>query len=253
MRQINPLVPGLLKSRKPIVSLLRAVQLRDRRRGRSSLAPKRGINPLIPRVAEAWRTMKTGCWSSKRSAAMILPSDNCSRSTKREVVRLAFKFLHDQESAEDATQDIFLKVWRSLSSFRGESAFHTWLTAIAVNHCNTAWQRNRGRRTVSAFGSPDSEGDAILLSWLLTLDDLPATPENILVRKELGDVLRLSIAELPPKERNVFVLAKIEGRTESQIAGLLKIPIGTVRSRMARALKQVSQRVRARVSSQEHR
>lgn len=134
--------------------------------------------------------------------------------------------------AEDVAQAAFIKAWRSLSSFRGDCSFSTWIFRITVN-CAKDAQRTANRHRTVSLTQPDEDGDEA--EW-----DLPETspellPEENLERREKAEGIRRAIAELPEEQRQVLVLRDLHELPYSQISELLSLELGTVKSRLNRA------------------
>ena len=147
---------------------------------------------------------------------------------KDKVFRLAFAILHNEAQAEDATQDIFVKIWKGLSGYHGGAALSTWIYAIARNTCLTELKRRTTHPTVSLH-DPDFENAA---------DAIPALQS---VDAEAGvemDVATL-LAELPEKYRQVITLFYLEQKAYEEVAAMLGIPLGTVKTLLFRAKKEL--------------
>lgn len=134
--------------------------------------------------------------------------------------------------AEDVVQETFLRAWRGLESFRGESSLKTWLYAIALN-------RVRARRGVLAklrarFGAGEAPGADPDFSLVDGLADAGLSPEENAVRAEERRRLRKAVLALPEEFRLAVVLRDLEGLSYDDVAAVLSVPIGTVRSRLAR-------------------
>lgn len=138
------------------------------------------------------------------------------------VFRLAFSLLHEQAAAEDATQEIFLKIWRALPDFRGDSSLSTWIYAIARNTCLTRRRSAAGHRTYSLDESNAAE--------IAAPDPPPAADSD----------LRAAIARLPEKYRRVLVLFYLEDRSYQQVALAMDLPMGTVKTYLHRAKKELA-------------
>ncbi len=138
------------------------------------------------------------------------------------------------EDGEDVAQDAFLKAWRSLPTFRGECAFTTWLYRITVN-CARDHCRIEGRHpTVSLTVSDDQAGDEeIQLEIPVTEGD--TVPESAVDRKETAKLVREAIGALPEEMRTILLLRDIEDLPYADIAQLLHLEVGTVKSRLSRA------------------
>jgi len=150
-------------------------------------------------------------------------------SFRRPVWRLARRLTANDEEALDACQEIFLRVWRGLQGFRGEAKLSTWVFQIAWNYLR--WhRRRRGLRPVVVALPGDSDGGAVDC-----LADPAPDPERRAGSVELVERLKTALAELPEHHRAIIWLRDGEGLSYEEIAAALDVPIGTVRSRLARA------------------
>jgi RNA polymerase sigma-70 factor (ECF subfamily) len=144
------------------------------------------------------------------------------------LVNLAFRFCRDRSRAEDLAQEAFLKAFRSLASFRGESAFSTWLIALAVNVYRSGLRRS---------GPP-----------LIALDELaeeriPTAVGVDLVQEDLASAVRGAVAGLPGRYRDALVLFYFEERNVEEAAAVLNVPQGTLKARLHRGRKLLAERV----------
>jgi RNA polymerase sigma-70 factor, ECF subfamily len=159
---------------------------------------------------------------------------------QRKLGRLISRFVRDPAEAEDVTQDAFIKAYRALPSFRGESAFYTWLYRIGINTAKNHLLANKRRvPTSTIFDSDDSESfeEASLLREV-------STPENELMSKQVVDVVQSSLQQLPEDLRSALTLREIEGLSYEEIASVMNCPVGTVRSRIFRAREAVAENLR---------
>jgi RNA polymerase sigma-70 factor, ECF subfamily len=142
------------------------------------------------------------------------------------------RMVHDAERARDLTQECFLKVWRALPSFAGESSFYTWVYQISRNLVISELRRERARPRVSASidQGEGSGGDAPV-----AVADERGDPVRAASRRERQRVLVDAVASLAPDFREIIVLRDIERLAYEEIAVMLSIPVGTVRSRLHRA------------------
>lgn len=159
---------------------------------------------------------------------------------QRRLLRLVSRMVRDAAEAEDVTQEAFIKAYRALPNFRGESAFYTWLYRIGVNTAKN-WLVANGRRmpTVSDITSEDGEG--IDDGGLLRDEE---TPDRVLMSKQIGATVNAAMDELPEDLRTAIALREIDGLSYEEIARVMDCPIGTVRSRIFRAREAIAQRLR---------
>jgi RNA polymerase sigma-70 factor (ECF subfamily) len=148
------------------------------------------------------------------------------------------RFIRDIHEVEDVTQEAFLKAYRALPGFRGDSQFYTWLFRIAVNTAKN-YLVARSRRPPSSDVNLD---DAEFYAGSEQLKDL-GTPENQLFRDELEAVIKKAIEELPEDLRTAVTLREYEGLSYEDIAGVMDCPVGTVRSRIFRGRESIDIRV----------
>jgi RNA polymerase sigma-70 factor (ECF subfamily) len=160
---------------------------------------------------------------------------------QRKLLRLIMRFVRDAAEAEDVTQEAFIKAYRALPNFRGESAFYTWLYRIGVNTAKN-WLLANGRRmpTVTDI-TTDEDGERIEDGGLLRNDE---TPEQVLLSKQIGVTVNAAMDALPEDLRTAISLREIEGLTYEEIAQVMDCPIGTVRSRIFRARDAIAAKLR---------
>jgi RNA polymerase sigma-70 factor (ECF subfamily) len=152
---------------------------------------------------------------------------------RQRVFRLAYQLLRDREEAWDCAQEAFVRAFHSLSSFRGQSAFYTWLFRITVNIA-TDRQRARGAQA-RAFGAERVSEE----EWKRTMADSGARPDQAAVQSEQRERIRRALDSLPPKARTIIMLGDVEGLSYREIADVLGCPIGTVMSRLHNARKRL--------------
>lgn len=147
---------------------------------------------------------------------------------EKPVYHQALRLLSHPEDAADVTQEVFLKAWRSLPAFQGESSFSTWLYRLTNNAAIDLLRRERKRRgDTSLDGEEGLPGD-------LAADPAP-TPEQALERRELSRAVEDGLSRLSDEHRQVLVLREINGLSYDEIAQVLGLSPGTVKSRLARA------------------
>jgi len=154
------------------------------------------------------------------------------------VLNLVARYVRDQEEVKDVTQDAFIKAYRALPKFRGDSAFYTWLYRIAVNTAKN-YLVARSRRPPS---SDVDLADAEYYSGSDQLKDV-SSPENQLFRDELEAVINQAIVELPEDLRTAVTLREYEGLSYEDIAAVMDCPVGTIRSRIFRGRESIDARV----------
>lgn len=159
---------------------------------------------------------------------------------QRKIFRLLSRLIRDSAEVEDVAQEAFIKAYRALPNFRGDSAFYTWLYRIAINTAKN-WLVAQGRRAPT---STEAEiEDAENYESAVGLREV-ATPEAMLASREVGDAVNRAIERLPEDLRTAIVLREIEGLSYEEIADSMNCPIGTVRSRIFRAREAIAAELR---------
>jgi RNA polymerase sigma-70 factor (ECF subfamily) len=159
------------------------------------------------------------------------------------VVNAAGYFLGDHEDALEVAQESFLRAYRSLGQFRSQATFRTWILRITMNAARSFQaRRSAKKRSPSALRSLDGRsGEAG--GGNLEIPDERSAPEALALRREVREVLEAAIAELEPQAREALVLRDIAGESYEAISRALRLPVGTVKSRIHRARLQVRERV----------
>lgn len=159
---------------------------------------------------------------------------------QRKLGRLLSRFIRNPSEVEDVVQEAFIKAYRALPSFRGESAFYTWLYRIGINAAKN-YLMSEGRRppTTTEFDSEEAEGfeDAEQLRNI-------NTPENELMSKQVAETVNKAMDSLPEELKTAITLREIEGLSYEEIATMMNCPIGTVRSRIFRARETIAEKLR---------
>jgi RNA polymerase sigma-70 factor, ECF subfamily len=155
---------------------------------------------------------------------------------QRKIFRLLSRLIRDQAEIEDVAQEAFIKAYRALPNFRGESAFYTWLYRIAINTAKNHLV-SQGRRAPTS--TPSDVEDAETFDDGDHLRDLN-TPDSMLVTKQVGEAVNRAIDQLPEDLRTAIVLRELEGLSYEEIAESMQCPIGTVRSRIFRAREAIA-------------
>ncbi|WP_237065585.1 RNA polymerase sigma factor RpoE [Microbulbifer guangxiensis] len=159
---------------------------------------------------------------------------------QHKIVAVISRFIKDHAEVQDVTQEAFIKAYRALANFRGESAFYTWMYRIAINTAKNHLV-SRGRRPPSS--DVDLE-DAEFYSGADLLRD-NETPENQLFRDQLETAVHEAIRALPEDLRSAVTLREMEGLSYEEIAEVMDCPVGTVRSRIFRARESIDRTVQA--------
>jgi RNA polymerase sigma-70 factor, ECF subfamily len=159
---------------------------------------------------------------------------------QRKLARLVGRLVRDQGEMEDVVQESFIKAYRALPNFRGESAFYTWLYRIGVNTAKN-YLMSQGRKAPTTTEKDAEEAE--------TFDDAEQlrdieTPESVYQAKQIGATVNAAMAKLPEDLRTAITLREIEGLSYEEIAELMACPIGTVRSRIFRAREAIATELR---------
>ena len=155
------------------------------------------------------------------------------------VAALVGRFIHDQQEVEDVCQEAFIKAYRALPLFRGDSAFYTWLYRIAVNTAKN-YLVSRNRRPPSSDLDVDEAEVTELGGALHEIDN----PEGQLATEKLKQAIHQAIEELPEDLRTAFTLREFSGLSYEDITEVMDCPVGTVRSRIFRAREAIDKRIR---------
>jgi RNA polymerase sigma-70 factor (ECF subfamily) len=159
---------------------------------------------------------------------------------QRKLARLLSRFIRDPAEVEDVTQEAFIKAYRALPAFRGDSAFYTWLYRIGINTAkNYLMAMGRRAPTSTEVEAEEAEG----FDEGEQLRDIN-TPESVLLSKEIAETVNATIESLPEELRKAIQMREIEGMSYEDIAQAMDCPIGTVRSRIFRAREAIAEQLR---------
>jgi len=165
--------------------------------------------------------------------------DALVRRYQHKVVKLVMRYVRDSAEAEDIAQEAFIKAYRALPRFRGDSAFYTWLYRIAINTAkNVLASRGRSPIQYEVDRSDDDDYDVVA-----NLKDT-ATPEALALTEEIRETVTAAIDSLPEDLRTAIQLRELEGLSYEEIAAAMECPVGTVRSRIFRAREAIDARLR---------
>ena len=157
---------------------------------------------------------------------------------QHKIIKLISRYIHDASEVLDVAQEAFLKAYRALPKFRGESAFYTWLYRIAINTAKNhlvAQGRRPPDEDVNALDAEQYEGESGLKEY--------ATPEHLLLKDEIENTVFEAIEQLPEDLRTAITLRELEGLSYEEIAEAMECPIGTVRSRIFRAREVINKKL----------
>jgi len=157
---------------------------------------------------------------------------------QHKIQKLIMRYVRDPSEALDVAQDAFLKAYRAMPRFRGDSAFYTWMYRIAINTAKNHLVAAKRRPVDFEIDTQDNEPfDA---SHLLSDGD---TPEGLVLSEEINQTVQQAIADLPPDLRTAIVLREMEGMSYEEIAQTMECPVGTVRSRIFRAREAIDRKI----------
>jgi RNA polymerase sigma-70 factor (ECF subfamily) len=158
---------------------------------------------------------------------------------QHKVMKLVMRYVRNQTEAEDITQEAFIKAYRALPSFRGESAFYTWLYRIAINTAKNSLVSSRKRLVDYDLDlqDPDDYSSQVLLKHT-------DTPERLLLTDEIRHTVQDAMRALPEDLREAIMLRELDGLSYEEIAEVMECPVGTVRSRIFRAREAIDNKLR---------
>jgi RNA polymerase sigma-70 factor (ECF subfamily) len=165
---------------------------------------------------------------------------------QHKVIKLVARLLRDSTEAEDVAQEAFIKAYRALGSFRGDSAFYTWLYRIAVNTARNTMASRQRRPLRYEAGLSETE-QAVVATRLQHID----TPEASALTGEIRDVVTRTVEALPEDLSTAIVLREVEGLSYEEIAEAMDCPVGTVRSRIFRAREAIDRNLAPLLSQDE--
>ncbi len=168
---------------------------------------------------------------------------------QRRLTRLLSRFIKDDHEVNDVAQEAFIKAYRALPNFRGESAFYTWLYRIGINTAKN-FLATSGRRPFTSSDIANEDGETLDL-----VEQMPDyhTPEADLMNKQILATVENAVAKLPDDLRRAITLREMEGLSYEEIADVMNCPIGTVRSRIFRAREVIAKDLRPLLDTTEDR
>lgn len=160
------------------------------------------------------------------------------RKYQHKIMGLLYRYVKDSAEVNDVAQEVFIKAWRALPKFRGDSQFYTWLYRIAINTAKNYLTAKARRPINDNLDITDPEEQA-----LQGRSRDVATPERMALTEELRDSVEAAIADLPDDLRTAIVMRELDGMSYDEIAEAMDCPIGTVRSRLFRAREAIDARI----------
>jgi len=194
----------------------------------------RPIAELEPGKADADQVLVRRVQRGDKAAFDVLV-----RKYQHKIVKLVTRYVHDGAEALDVTQEAFIKAYRAIHGFRGDSAFYTWLYRIAINTAKNHLVAE-GRRPLDHGMDLQDPEQYDAQSRLRDVD----TPERLLLTDEIQRTVEAAIAALPEDLRTAIVLRELEGMSYEQIAETMGCPVGTVRSRIFRAREAIDEKLK---------
>ncbi|MGB9428373.1 MAG: RNA polymerase sigma factor RpoE [Gammaproteobacteria bacterium] len=161
------------------------------------------------------------------------------RKYQHKIIKLITRYVHDGSEALDVAQEAFIKAYRAIPGFRGDSAFYTWLYRIAINTAKN-YLVAEGRRPLDHGVDLQDPDQYEMQARLKDMD----TPERLLLTEEIQRTVEAAIEQLPEELRTAIVLREIEGMSYEEIAQTMSCPVGTVRSRIFRAREAIDGKLR---------
>lgn len=159
---------------------------------------------------------------------------------QRKIMRLLSRMIRDPSEIEDVAQESFIKAYRALPQFRGESAFYTWLYRIAINTARN-WLAQNNRRPSTPSAQENEDGETFDATDNLTNS---SNPESEMASRQIAETVNKAMNDLPEDLRNAIVMREIDGMSYEDIAESMSCPIGTVRSRIFRAREAIAIKLR---------
>lgn len=186
--------------------------------------------------------------SAKQADALLVrrvqKGDNAAfdvlvRKYQHKILKLVMRYVRDHSEAEDVTQEAFLKAYRALPNFRGDSAFYTWIYRIAINTAKNFLVAAK-RRPLDYNLDLQDPAQYEMQARLKDID----SPERMMLTEEIRSTVNRAIDKLPEDLRTAIILREMEGMSYEEIAQTMECPVGTVRSRIFRAREAIDKRLR---------
>src|SRR5215813_12625191 len=200
------------------------------------------LDPVASAAESASYALADAGFIERLRAGGAEPFDKLITRYSSDIYALLFRLTSDREEAADLTQETFLRAFRAINGFRGNSDLRTWLYRIAINESRNKfrwWKRRRREKTVSL---DDCVGSSEVV-YSDTISDSAASPEQEALRRERERILQNALKELPAIFREPIVLFDIEGLTYDEICKALDLNLGTLKSRLARGRKELKLRL----------
>ncbi len=170
-------------------------------------------------------------WIKKAKSGDIDSFERLIQNSRSKAYAIALRYMGNEEDALDALQECFIKIFRSLNSFKEESSFDTWIYRILVNTCTDALRKNRKYQTTDSIFRKDEHNEESVME----ISDDTNSPELILDKKEQMTMIQSCLSKLPKEQREAIELRDMEGFSYEEISDILNCSLGTVKSRISRA------------------
>ena len=158
---------------------------------------------------------------------------------RRPLVNFFYRLTWDRFTAEDYAQEVFARIVRARSRYRPEAKFRTWLFRIAKNYWIDRYREQKAAPPMSSLDHPVADNDGRPVTLTDTVEGSSPRPEDEVRRKEILVAVKTAVGRLPEEQRLVFVLSENQGLRYAEIAEVLEIPVGTVKSRMHAAVRRL--------------
>ncbi len=182
--------------------------------------------------------MDEGKWVKKAQKGDSTAFEQLVLANQNQIYRLCFHMVGNADDAEDMVQETFLKAWRNLEGFQGDSSFSTWLYRLASNCC-LDFLRSQKRRPTVSMTTEDEEGE----EQTIEVADNSATPEEELLLKEEQSEIAQAMASLDEEQRQILTLRVVNDLSYTEIGEMLSLKEGTVKSRLARARENLRKKL----------
>lgn len=158
--------------------------------------------------------------------------DEIVQRHKRSLINFFNRFLWDKQLAEDSAQEVFIKLYKSVKRYKPKSKFNTFLYSIARNHFRDILRKNERNPQLVSLDEPLTYEDCETSTLQDKIADKELSPSEEFEKREIQDIIKKAILSLPVGLREVFILREYQGLKNEEVAKILKIPVGTVKSRM---------------------
>lgn len=151
------------------------------------------------------------------------------------IYNIAYRMFHNEEDAKDLSQEIFIKVFENIGKFKGNSSFSTWLYRIATNTCIDELRRRKGKETYSIDAEVETDEGNMKREY----SDLKPNPEEMAINKEVSIQIQNAMDHLSEEHKTAIILRDLQGLEYNEISEILECSLGTVKSRISRARRQL--------------